>query len=513
MQLRHVLPAVSLLALFGCAERGLMTAPDAPVGAVAPQSVTHVVTTLDDFVPGSRRDRVANAGTGDVITFAPELAGGTITLLGAEIQVPTSMRIVGPEGGITISGANGSQIFRMGALFDVVLDNLTLRAGRSLSSGLGGAIQSSGNLTIRNSTIEDNWAPQPGGAIFSSQGALTIVNSTIAGNGYNADTQQFTPFGAGIYIARGTVTIVNSTISGNSAANAGGGIYNAGGSVTILHGTVANNGASVGGGILNYGTQDFEAVTRLENTIVAGNVSGGLASGADIHNFSQFAPDPEDHVDLSASHSLVGVATGHSLASTDGNLIGLDARFVLDAFGRPMLADNGGPTRTHSLREDSPAIDAAAASVCTAEPVGGRDQRGEPRPRGAGCDIGAYEADGAAPPPPAHPAVAALAVAASGTVDRTSGVAFLTGSMTCTEPGTVQLRVGLSQEQKQRGVSRTVQGETTISVECAGVTAWAAAVSGANGIFINGSAQGAAETLNADPNATASGAVRLVWSK
>ena len=52
------------------------------------------------------------------------------------------------------------------------------------------------------------------------------------------------------------------------------------------------------------------------------------------------------------------------------------------------LANNGGPTKTHALPAGSPAIDAIPPfdPGCT-----GTDQRGVARPRGAGCDIGAFE--------------------------------------------------------------------------------------------------------------------------
>jgi hypothetical protein len=52
------------------------------------------------------------------------------------------------------------------------------------------------------------------------------------------------------------------------------------------------------------------------------------------------------------------------------------------------LMDNGGPTKTHALVSGSPAIDTipGADPECT-----GTDQRGMPRPQGAGYDIGAFE--------------------------------------------------------------------------------------------------------------------------
>ena len=51
------------------------------------------------------------------------------------------------------------------------------------------------------------------------------------------------------------------------------------------------------------------------------------------------------------------------------------------------LADNGGETQTHALAIGSPALDASPEDVnCPAI-----DQRGNPRPQGAACDIGSFE--------------------------------------------------------------------------------------------------------------------------
>ena len=56
------------------------------------------------------------------------------------------------------------------------------------------------------------------------------------------------------------------------------------------------------------------------------------------------------------------------------------------------LADNGGPTLTHALLPDSPALDAGDNALCSAT-----DQRGVARPQNDVCDIGAFELEVDAP--------------------------------------------------------------------------------------------------------------------
>jgi hypothetical protein len=515
MMLRRAVLVLPLLALFGCMDRPDVTGPDGPLGDIAPQSVTHVVQNLNNSGPGSLREAIDVAGNGHVITFDPSLAGGTI-VLGFELFINKSLTIVGPEGGITISGNHQTRIFRIANVHEVVLDRLTLTNGNASINPFGqagGAILNAGNLTIRNSTVTNSWAEFVGGAIDQQGGSLTLLNSTISSSGFNPATNQITTFGGGIRMILAEVTLVNSTISGNTANNDGGAIFNNQGTLTLIHTTITDNGAARAGGIANGGTVDRSAVTELVNSIVVRNSAAGVGNGPDIQNFSIGSLNPEEFVALSASHSLVGSAVGHQLTSAGNNLIGVDPGFELDAFGKPRLADNGGPTKTHALLETSPALDVADAAVCAAAPVAGRDQRGVVRPQGAGCDMGAFELVGVAPPPPPPPTVAQLSINASGGVTRTTGVAIVSGTITCSTPGVVQLRVNLSQQQKQRGITVTVAGSSTFPVNCSGSSAWATAVAGSNGIFVNGAAQAEAETLDATTPVNTSRSVQLFWNK
>jgi hypothetical protein len=509
MMVRRSLLVLPVLVLAGCLDSESILTPTGPMLDVTPMSVTHVVdNVLDDLDPGSLRHAISVAGNGHNITFAPELAGATIVLAGTELVLDKSLTIVGPPGGITISGNKVSRVFRIAAVYEVVLDNLTIRDGyadvnnTAIPAG-GGILNFGGNLIVRNSTLEGNWATNAGGAIEQNGGSLTILNSTLANNGVNVLTNHITSFGGAIGIYQGVVDIANSTISGNSAATGGGGILSNRSTLSVTHGTIANNGAGFGGGIYNFGFIDAPAATTLANTIVAGNYASSSANGPDIY----IAQQP---VDLTASHSLIGTAAGHDLTAAGDNYVGVDAQFVLDGLGKPHLTDNGGPTMTHMLLPGSPAIDAADGAVCAAAPVNGLDQRGLARPQGVGCDMGALEVQGVVAPPTT---VSDLAIGASGTVDKETGVAYITGVMTCPDPGVVNLLVSVNQEQKQRRLTVNVTGNTTVSVQCEGNTAWAVAVAAGNGVFVNGAVQVAAATQNVAPAAEANAQVRLFWSK
>jgi hypothetical protein len=141
---------------------------------------------------------------------------------------------------------------------------------------------------------------------------------------------------------------------------------------------VRNSASEEGGGIV----QEEGAAGLGEPNVLA------LRNSIVAQNTAPIGPDvrvtESDGTLVFASFNLIGDGSGSSLTNTDGNQVG-SAGAPIDPKLAP-LANYGGPTTTHRLLPGSPAIDAASAADCPAA-----DQRGVPRPQGAGCDIGSFE--------------------------------------------------------------------------------------------------------------------------
>ena len=289
---------------------------------------------------------------------------------------------------VTISGgrfattyADGTGILvyngRLGVYDSTITDNAVVTYGFG-----GGIANAGGDVTIVRSTISDNHAGNEGGGLSQIHGTATIHDSTFTGNSAGDD-------GGAIVHYYGTMSIVNSTLSGNSAGS-GGAIY-ADDPLTIVNSTVTGNAAGSGGAIFT-----FDPVT-LSRSIISGNSTTG--TGAEIINFSTISADDSNifgHAGLNNVQAFYGFTPGASdvNATSDGDNIPLAD--ILDT----TLDDNGGPTATHNLVADSPAVDLADDAACAAPPVNGLDQRGAPRPfdvAGQGndgadtCDAGAVE--------------------------------------------------------------------------------------------------------------------------
>lgn len=334
--------------------RPLGAAPD--IGAVEISQLI-VTTAVDESDAGlgvgagdSLREVLASAVSGpgtELISFAPALDGGTITLGGTQLTVDTDVMIDASSlpAGITVSANNQSRVFMIGSGRTVSIASLIVSGGFSFYEH-GAGIFNAGDLSLREVTVSGNavvsflggWSS--GGGIYN-MGTVEAESCTISQNRVGYGT------GGGIYNG-GTSTLVNSTIARNSSANGTGGVNNAG-VMTLLHATVSDNHAIYDnpGGVANSGN------LTVENTIISGNWNINY-------------PDPFD------TDGSINISLGR-------NLIG----------GDPMLApleNYGGRTQTMPPVSGSPAINAAVWLGTTPA----TDQRGNPRPQDA-PDIGAVE--------------------------------------------------------------------------------------------------------------------------
>jgi len=242
----------------------------------------------------------------------------------------------------------------------VVLQNLTITGADDTDDG--GAIQNDGTLTIESSTLTGNRADN-GGGVFNG-GTLTVIGSTISGNHAEFD-------GGGIDHGNGTATILNSTISGSTANRDGGGIKSSA-PIVLTNVTVSGNaanadssGGGTGGGLARTGGM---AALTIRNSLVAGNANPTAE------------PDCKGTITSGGGNLVGNVSAGCTFIPMPNDQTGTSAA-PLDAKLGP-LGSNGGPTQTHPIAADSPAIDAADPAL--APPL---DQRGVPR----SPDVGAYE--------------------------------------------------------------------------------------------------------------------------
>jgi uncharacterized repeat protein (TIGR01451 family) len=204
---------------------------------------------------------------------------------------------------------------------------------------------------------------------------MTLNGVTVNGNrsGNNGGGIFFTN-----YSTAGSLNLTNATIYSNTAQTSGGGLYvNYGGSgavpgVAMTDTTIAHNKAvtSAGGSIYNN-----QSTVSLAGSIVAYGTAGSGGSNCDGNPSANITSQGYNL----ASDASCGLSVTGDIKNTDPTL--------------GPLQDNGGDTETAALLYGSPAIDQIPPGVIGCGTTVVTDQRGVPRPRGAGCDIGAFETE------------------------------------------------------------------------------------------------------------------------
>lgn len=354
------------------------------VSACAPaNAVTLTVTNTNDNGPGSLRQLIFDAGSGDAITFDESLSG-TITL-STQLTINKNITIQGPGAEIlSLSGNGAERICYVGQGYSVTISGLSIVNGNAGSNFGGGIYNVSDNLTVSDCIFTGNMGESAGG-IYNYGCSPSIINCSFSGNTVSW-------YGGGIYNRNCPAPVVDRcTFNGNySPRYGGGGIYNHSSSPKVTNCTFSSNTGYKGGGIYNY----LSSNPTVSNCTFKDN---GAITGSGMCNENSSCPvvtncifwdgviDPEIvNEDATGSIPIVGSCVVRNGTVTGNPIISGDI-FTTD----PMLgelADNGGHTQTCALLPGSSAIDAGIEldDVTT-------DQRGVLRPKGAGYDIGAYE--------------------------------------------------------------------------------------------------------------------------
>lgn len=286
-------------------------------------------------------------------------AGGALFVDGSRDLALVRSTVTGNEVSSPLGGALGGGIYvgyGVYATSSVTVTDSSLSGNRATGrpyaagygyfttdQGMGGAIMTHNHIRIERSTLSDNHA--------GTGGALAMIGGDIAAD---------------------RMVLINSTVSGNTAQNTGGGLWTLLGGVRLTNSTIAFNDAGYGaGGLLPQhplfqGVYDFPP--RIESSIVAANTT--------VYGIADIDTQLPKLV-IAGSGNLIGAS---SLTVPPDTLAG-DPRLL-------PLADNSGPTLTHALAADSPALDAGFNPENLEH-----DQRGEGHARlsGAAVDIGAFE--------------------------------------------------------------------------------------------------------------------------
>ncbi len=329
-----------MLHLVGTAVRGQVVDPDGPDAGTAIYNEGSVVMEDGSLTGAGFGSNVVNRGS---------------AILRRSLLIPLGIgRVIANEDDATLT------------IEDSVLSGFPNQPSTAV---LGGVVFNRGTALLVRTTVTDGNAQVGGGIYTSEPGTLELRDCTVKNNA------------AGGIVSSGPLTIVNSTIT----ANTGVGIATDR-TVTLRSSTVTANHVTDLGAFFVSPT-GIAGPATLSNTILAGNTfKSSYALDAPV-----FVADCNSGPLLGApltseGYNLIGDTGCNITGDPTGNIIGHDPRLG-------PLGDNGGPTATHLLLDDSPAIDSGNPSPpgSDARACPATDQRGEPRPAGSRCDIGAVE--------------------------------------------------------------------------------------------------------------------------
>jgi len=418
-------------------------------GAIYNGGATNIAAVLQDVI---FEDNNANFNGGAIYNASPETGlmivgstfdsnhshenGGAIYMEAGDLDISSSEFLKNRSGLISNPSGDGGAIYSQSGDVTIIATHFNTQT----AYGIGGILYAGPGSDVRLREVrgEESKACHGGGALYL-QGETEVLQTTFKSNlggGWEYGWPSGTPYyevcfdyhGGAIYNT-GILAIESSLFDDSYAHGDGDGIYNLGvlsiinstfneinytypresiynlGTAQVIFSTLMNSGPT------NYGTMD------VKNIVVAGNSGGCINSGTFVVWGENIAIDPNCPFNNILSNL---------------NDFGID----------PSLSDNGGPTLTHHVADDSPVIDRVRCLTISNDQVI-KDQRGVYRPHPLSgdiysCDIGAYEVHYLSPPPPPPPPCDSfedleyslyLSNIPPGTTDLTLNIKFLDGDL------------------------------------------------------------------------------------
>ena len=276
--------------------------------AGAASAATFTVTNSNATGPGSLVDAISQANASAGPHTINITASGTMSVT-TPLVLTQSMTINGPAATppvFTIDGGNATRLIQVSASAagPMTLSGITLThgrvdstkggaidvpAGRTLNLtnclvtansttgtssadiflSAGGAISTAGTLNVQFSTISNNTATGPGGAIYSAATAtVSIASSQVLGN-------QATNFAGAMYCSASVlITITNTTFFSNQSGTGGSGAIGFTDTKAVISGCTFSGNSTLGAGGAMVSNSRTGATIGIENSHVQRELGG-----------------------------------------------------------------------------------------------------------------------------------------------------------------------------------------------------------------------------------------------
>lgn len=364
-----------------------------PGAGVLTVSADHRPTRIFGVYDGTARVLDVTV-SGLLLTGAsPRGTGGAIAVSGESLAILDTVISDSEAVGFMLNPGRGGCVVAVDSALRI--ERSVLTGGSAFFGYQGGGPGEGGNLyltggtlLVEQSTVSGGSSNYGGGAVIRNATAV-FRDSTITGN----EASGFVGIVGGLAITQSAVMLERTTVSGNSAHGRSGLSIALGSSVLVVDSTVSGNRAELGeaGGIFLSvdSTLTLRLSTLSDNSAVRGGGSIHLEENGvlDLDHTIVANGTPQDlfreNGTINAIYSLVE-APGDAINGTNvNNLFGVDP--ILGP-----LANNGGPTQTHSLLPRSPAINAGNPLIPDPPPT---DQRGPGFVRifNGRVDLGSFE--------------------------------------------------------------------------------------------------------------------------